>query len=118
MSASPLNVLCISARHHNTAMELVCLSFESKLWVYQGKAAWYFLTLPEDIARQVEFYVPKRNGFGSVRVEAKIRNIVWKTSIFPDKKSGSYFLPVKAAIRKELELVAEQTIVTEITLLD
>ena len=36
-------------------------------------------------------------GFGSVRVEARIGDVVWRTSVFP-VKSGGYFLPVKVAV--------------------
>ena len=36
-------------------------------------------------------------GFGSVRVEACIRDVTWRTSVFP-VKSGGYFLPVKIAV--------------------
>ncbi|MEZ5231631.1 MAG: DUF1905 domain-containing protein [Acidimicrobiales bacterium] len=43
--------------------------------------------------------VPGR-GFGSVRVEATIGATVWRTSVFPDRGSGCYVLPLKQAVRK------------------
>ena len=81
-------------------------SFEARLWVWQGPSAWYFVTLPSDVADEIRFFTSeqmggaKRRGFGSVRVSVQLDDEIWATSVFPDKKSGSYLLPVKAAIRK------------------
>jgi SOS-response transcriptional repressor LexA len=77
-------------------------TFKSKLWRWQGNApaAWHFITLPEEIGAQIKFMIGKAKGFGSVRVKAVIGESNWKTSLFPDKKSGSFLLPVKAEVRK------------------
>jgi hypothetical protein len=45
-----------------------------------------------------------------VRVEVRVGFLTRETSIFPDKKSNSYLLPIKAAIRKQLRVKAEDTI--------
>jgi hypothetical protein len=34
-----------------------------------------------------------------VRVEAALGGSRWRTSLFPDRTSGSYLLPVKKAVR-------------------
>jgi Domain of unknown function (DUF1905) len=74
--------------------------FEAPLWLYATtKAPWYFITVPQDISASIRFFAASTNGFGSVRVRASIGATHWKTSLFPDKKSGCYFLPVKAAVR-------------------
>jgi hypothetical protein len=39
-----------------------------------------------------------------VKVQVMVGFIIRETSIFPDKKSGSYLLPIKASIRKELHI--------------
>jgi hypothetical protein len=76
-------------------------SFEAELWLYPGdKAAWHFITLPEDVSHSLRFFTGTTNGFGSIRVSVKIGESRWDTSVFPDKKSGCFFLPVKAAVRK------------------
>lgn len=76
-------------------------SFEAELWLYPGdKAAWHFITVPEDISHSLRFFAGTTNGFGSIRVRVRIGESRWETSVFPDKKSGCFFLPVKAAIRK------------------
>ncbi|OCW58790.1 DUF1905 domain-containing protein [Hoeflea olei] len=75
--------------------------FEAELWLYPGeKAAWHFITVPENVSRQIRFFAGKTNGFGSVRVTVRIGGSRWATSLFPDRKSGCFFLPVKAAVRK------------------
>lgn len=75
--------------------------FTAKLWEYQGIGAWFFVTLPKHIAPEIKdlFGRPHR-GWGSVKVQATIGTSTWKTSIFPDKESASYLLPVKSTIRK------------------
>ena len=78
------------------------LNFAADLWVYPGKAAWFFITLPSAEAEQVRFYYgSRRRGWGAVRVAASIGDSCWKTSIFPDSRTKSYLLPVKAEIRKK-----------------
>lgn len=75
--------------------------FTAKLWEYRGTGAWFFVTLPGDQAAEIKqlFGTPWR-GWGSVKVQATIGTSTWKTSIFPDKESASYLLPVKSTVRK------------------
>jgi hypothetical protein len=42
-----------------------------------------------------------RAGFGSVPVEVAVGGSTWRTSVFPDRRSGSFVLPVKAAVRRD-----------------
>lgn len=77
--------------------------FNAPLWEWQAKAAWFFLTLPVEESGMIRMAANaggKARGFGSVRVKATIGATRWNTSIFPDKKSGTYLLPVKAEVRK------------------
>lgn len=91
-------------------------TFENTLWRYASeKASWFFITVPEDISAQVKMLSGRRNGFGSVKVDAKIGDSEWQTSVFPDKKSGCYFLPVKAAIRRAEGLNLEDPIQVTLT---
>jgi hypothetical protein len=79
--------------------------FSAELWRYTGKAAWYFVTLPHEVADDVdEITSDTRRGFGSVRVEVTIGSSTWNTSIFPDTKSASFVLPVKKAVRMAEDL--------------
>jgi Domain of unknown function (DUF1905) len=78
-------------------------TFTAKLWLWSGKGAWHFVTVPEEISGQIKM-LTQRRGFGSARVSACIGESHWKTSVFPDAKSGCYFLPVKAEIRKRCNI--------------
>lgn len=80
---------------------------KSKLWVYPGKAAWHFITVPETQSKDIaaRFGLLKR-GWGSLPVEVLIGKTKWQTSIFPDKKRKGYLLPVKSEIRKKESLEA------------
>jgi hypothetical protein len=73
--------------------------FEAELWLYPGEAGWHFLTLPPDVADDIADRDPGNKGFGSVQVTADIGGHTWRTSLFPDKKAGSYLLPVKKPVR-------------------
>ncbi len=74
--------------------------FKAKLWLYSGENPWVFATVPKDISDEIE-YLSKdfRRGFGAVRVKVKIDEETWKTSVFPDKKSSCYIIPIKKDIR-------------------
>lgn len=75
--------------------------FKAKLWRWKGDApaSWVFVTLPDDVALAIKYEAEKR-AWGSVAVAAHIGETAWRTSLFPDKASGGYLLPVKAAVRK------------------
>ncbi len=64
-------------------------------------SAWRFLSIPHKMSKEIkEKYGKFAKGWGSIPVSVVIGNTEWKTSIFPDKKSGTYLLPLKAKIRK------------------
>lgn len=70
-----------------------------------GEVFWVFVTMPADASAQIRAMPrPPRKGFGSLRVEATIGSTTWKTSIFPDAKSGCYVLPLKKAVREAQHL--------------
>ncbi|HET7899620.1 MAG TPA: DUF1905 domain-containing protein [Candidatus Nanopelagicales bacterium] len=73
--------------------------FAAELWRWPAKDAWYFVTLPLDLADDIRSRAEPA-GFGSVKVHAEIGSTRWSTSVFPDTSSGSYVLPVKAAVRR------------------
>jgi hypothetical protein len=77
-------------------------TFVAEVWVWEGDAAWRFVTLPEDLSDEIDAMVQGRpaRGFGSVRVEATVGSTTWRTSIFPDTARGSFVLPLKKAVRQ------------------
>lgn len=82
--------------------------FTADLWRWDANDAWFFVTLSEEATDTVrEHPVPPR-GFGSVKVEVTLSSdageTTWRTSVFPDKSSGRFLLPVKAAVRRAHDL--------------
>jgi len=86
-------------------------SIKEKIWLYPGMAAWHFLTVPKKESEKIkkEFGAKKR-GWGSVPVKVTLGKTSWNTSIFPDKQSGCYLLPLKAEVRRK-ESVAHGDII-------
>jgi hypothetical protein len=74
-------------------------AFRAELWRWQD-GSWFFVTLPVDLSTDLRMESGPPRGFGSVRVEATLGGSVWRTSVFPDKESGSFVLPVKKAVRE------------------
>jgi hypothetical protein len=93
--------------------------FSSTLWLYNGKAAWHFITLPEDVADEIEAAsTATTRGFGSVRVTATIGDTTWATSLFPDNAAQSYLLPVKKPVRTAERLTAGDEVAVVLRLMD
>jgi len=78
-------------------------SITAKVWLYPGdKASWHFITIPKKESKEItEKYKPLKKGWGSLPVAVTIRKTTWNTSVFPDSKSGTYLLPLKALIRRK-----------------
>lgn len=91
----------------NSVMNVSAIyKMKEKIWLYPGESAnWHFITIPKKYGLNIkEKYGNAARGFGSLPVEVTIGKTTWQTSIFPDKYSGSYILPVKAIIRKKESL--------------
>lgn len=78
-------------------------AFSAEVWLYPGAVApWHFITVPKKLSAEIKAKHGKSaRGWGSLLIAATIRKSTWKTSIFPDKKSAAYLLPVKAEVRKK-----------------
>ncbi|WP_294124298.1 DUF1905 domain-containing protein [Sphingomonas sp.] len=88
------------------------------LWLWSGEgASWHFLTVPEDLAGEIRAEsLARRGGFGSVRVEARVGDVCWRTSVFP-QKSGGYILPVKKEVRCRAGIAAGDEVSFELEIL-
>lgn len=76
------------------------LPFTGGVWRWEGDSPWHFVTLPLDVADEIRDQAAGvRRGFGSVRVRVTIGATVWSTSVFPDKRSGGFLLPLKKDVR-------------------
>ena len=87
------------------------------LWLWSGEGgSWHFMTVPEDQSGEIRAAAfAGRRGFGSVRVEATINGVAWRTSVFP-QKSGGYLLPVKAEVRRRAGVAADDEVTVELEL--
>ena len=96
------------------------IAFTSLLWIWRSEAAgaWYFVTVPDEQCAEIKaqaFAGPR--GFGSVRVEATVREVTWRTSVFPLNKGG-YLLPIKGEVRRKAGLSVGDEVSVELTLID
>ena len=84
---------------------------QAKVWLYPGKAAWHFISIPEKVSQEIDFYFEHvKKGWGSLPVIAVTGETEWKTSIFPDKKTQTYLLPLKSSVRDKESIKADDTI--------
>ena len=68
----------------------------------EDACGWNFLFMPQDLAKEIRaMHKHQEEGWGRMKVTAKIGGSQWKTSIWFDTKNDTYLLPVKAAIRKK-----------------
>lgn len=86
-------------------------TFKTNVWLYPGMAGWHFASVPKDTSDDIKhLFGDRKRGWGSLPVIATIGKTSWKTSIFPDKKTGGYLLPLKADVRKKEGIVADRNI--------
>ena len=75
------------------------------MWQYPGMGGWFFVSIPADISKEIsEKFHDRKKGWGSLPVEAIVGKTKWNTSIFPDKKTKEYVLPLKSEVRKKEEI--------------
>lgn len=93
--------------------------FDAELWLYDGDAAWHFITVPPAVSDDIEARATgPRRGFGAVRVRVTIGATSWSTSVFPDTKRRAYLLPVKKHVRQKEGIAAGDTVAVSLELLD
>ena len=82
-------------------------SFPAELWLWQSETAtaWHFVTLPVELSEDIKAFTKHlARGFRSVKVEVRIGETAWKTSLFPSKEHGAYLLPIKKSVRTAEDL--------------
>jgi Domain of unknown function (DUF1905) len=86
------------------------------VWLWNSeKGSWHFASISGEAAAEIRLLsLGNRGDFGSVKVLAKIGDTRWRTSVFPDKKSGGYVLPIKAEVRRREAVIAEQEVTIEL----
>jgi hypothetical protein len=94
------------------------ISVTAAVWLWTGdNGSWHFVTVPEEQSDEIRAHcLATMRGFKSARVEATIADVVWRTSVFP-MKSGGYFLPVKAEVRRRAGIAAGDEVTVSLELL-
>ncbi len=97
----------------------------ANLWIWssdKAPASWHFLTIDGEAAEAIHAFAlmrrlesGRRRGWGSMKVKARIGETEWETSIFPDKGSGGWLLPIKASVRKAEGLIAGDDVTVSIS---
>ena len=74
-------------------------TFEAEVFAWAGDqpGSWRFAQVPGAVAEELR--MGERRGFGSVKVHATIGRTTWPTSVFPEKATDSFVLPVKRSVR-------------------
>lgn len=98
-------------------MELkgVKYQFVNAPWLFNGSSGWVFISLPKKLASEIrKYFKMEEEGWGRLKVIAKIGNSEWRTAIWFDTKLNTYLLPLKSAIRKEESIEIENEVLITI----
>jgi len=89
------------------------LGFEAEVIHWRGPSPYFFVVLPAEAGAGVQRIARAATyGWGMVPVEARIGDLVFTTSLFP--KSGTYFLPLKDAVRRKADITAGDRVLVEL----
>jgi len=92
-------------------------SMRMPVWLYPGMAGWHFVNVTKAASKEIkDNFGMGAAGFGSIPVMVTVGKTSWKTSIFPDKRNGTYLLPIKAEVRKKEGIVAGKLLAYSIKL--
>jgi hypothetical protein len=93
--------------------------FSAPLWQHPGADGWHFVSVPVEISDDItDLTVSIRRGFGSVRVAVTVGSTTWRTSIFPDGKTGTYVLPMKKVVRAAEHLTTGTDVEAQLEIVD
>ena len=85
-------------------MEKMKFEFSAKAYQYssaEDMCGWTFVSLPKDLSAEIRAnFKWQEEGWGRMKITAKLGGSEWQTSIWFDTKHGAYLLPLKAQIRK------------------
>lgn len=85
---------------------------KGKMFLWSGdKPSWHFMPIDKKVSTQIKKdFSGNTAGFGSLPVRVQLGTSDWKTSIFPDSKSGTYVLPIKKKVRSTEDIEAGEMV--------
>lgn len=96
---------------------MIRLTGPLKIWTNDEGSA-HFMSVPEENSGEIHAHALMiRRGFGSVKVEVTLDDVTWRTSVFPSKSTGGYFLPVKIDVVRKTGIAAGDEVTVELELL-
>jgi hypothetical protein len=85
--------------------------FSAITWQYASPGGWFFVSLPLQVTKEIRENMKwMEEGWGRLKVIAKVDASTWETAIWFDTKHRTYILPLKAEIRKREKIEANQRI--------
>ncbi len=86
--------------------------FSAKAYQYSSSAdmcGWTFVSLPKEMSIEIrDNFKWLEEGWGRMKVTAKVGSSEWQTAIWFDTKQDTYLLPLKAKIRKKENIVIDK----------
>ena len=86
-------------------MEKIKYAFSAKAYQYSSSeemCGWTFVSLPKELSKEIrDSFKHLEEGWGRMKVTAKLGGSEWQTAIWFDTKQDTYLLPLKAKIRKK-----------------
>jgi hypothetical protein len=94
---------------------MLTIEFEATIIHWRGPSPFFYAPIPREHAEAIRAAAKRVSyGWGVIPVEATINGVRFTTSLFP--KDGIYLLPLKAAVRKQLNVTVDDAIEVEMTL--
>ncbi|MDR2009991.1 MAG: DUF1905 domain-containing protein [Bacteroidales bacterium] len=85
--------------------------FTAKPWLSSPSCGWCFVCLPKETAKEIRENLKfLEEGWGRMKIAAKVGNSEWETAIWFDTKHGTYLLPLKAVIRKKEKIEIDKEV--------
>lgn len=95
-------------------------AFSAKVFHYSSSpeiTGWTMVALPKELSVAIRNdFKGLEEGWGRMKVVAKIGNSEWQTAIWFDTKHETYLLPLKALIRKKEKILPEMMVNVKISL--
>ena len=92
----------------------IMYEFSAKVYHHSTSAdmiGWTMVSLPKELSVEIRNnFKDLEQGWGRMKVTAKIGNSDWQTAIWFDTKQDTYLLPIKTAIRKKENVVLDKDV--------